>query len=140
MRTDRPSAGGEPAVGRHLYGALLVRSRRIQHFMPTTGGPVPQEPHKTSDRRHPGYNHRRPHQYLSQPQAPLDLDDPPLRVTKSGQAVHALPDAHVRLDANARHRQQYQRNSVIPPVRRKVGAECVRLTVVRPREVRFETD
>jgi hypothetical protein len=31
-------------------------------------------------------------------------------VTKSGQAVHALPNAHGRLDANARHRQHYQRN------------------------------
>ena len=35
--------------------------------------------HKTADGRHPGCNHRRPHQYLSHPRAPLDFDDPLLR-------------------------------------------------------------
>ena len=45
---------GEPAVGLYLHGAHLVRSRRIRHFMPTTGVPAPQDPHKTADRRHPG--------------------------------------------------------------------------------------
>ena len=36
-----------------------------------------------------GGDHRRPHQYLSQPHAPLNSDDPLLRVPKSGQRVHA---------------------------------------------------
>src|SRR6185295_16589582 len=80
---------GEPAVGLYLHGAHLVRSRRIRHFMPTTGVPAPQNPHKTADRRHPGGDHGRPHQYLSQPHAPLNSDDPLLRVPKSGQLVHA---------------------------------------------------
>ena len=94
---------GEPAVGLYLHGAHLVRSRRIRHFMPTTGVPAPQDPHKTADRRHSGGDHRRPHQYLSQPHAPLNSDDPLLRVPKSGQLVHAHRDAHDRLGENALH-------------------------------------
>jgi hypothetical protein len=98
----RPLSGvREPAVGLYLHGAHLVRSRRIRHFMPTTGVPAPQDPHKTADRRHPGGDHRRPHQYLSQPHAPLNSDDPLLRVPKSGQLVHAHGDAHDRLVENA---------------------------------------
>src|SRR6476661_150417 len=92
---------GEPAVGLYLHGAHLVRSRRIRHFMPTTGVPAPQDPHKTADRRHPGGDHRRPHQYLTQPRAPLNSDDLLLRVPKSGQLVHAYRDAHDRLGGNA---------------------------------------
>src|SRR6185369_17574949 len=92
---------GEPAVGLYVHGAHLVRSRRIRHFMPTTGVPSPQDPHKTADRRHPGGDHRRPHQYLSQPHAPLNSDDPLLRVPKSGQLVHAHRDAHDRWGENA---------------------------------------
>ena len=92
---------GEPAVGLYLHGAHLVRSRRIRHFMPTTGVPAPQDPHKTADRRHPGDDHRRPHQYLTQPRPPLNSDDLLLRVPKSGQLVHAYRDAHDRLGGNA---------------------------------------
>src|SRR6476619_2728284 len=92
---------GEPAVGLYVHGAHLVRSRRIRHFMPTTGVPSPQDPHKTADRRHPGGDHRRPHQDLSQPHAPLNSDDPLLRVPKSGQLVHAHRDAHDRWGENA---------------------------------------
>ena len=103
---------GEPAVGLYLHGAHLVRSRRIRHFMPTTGVPAPQDPHKTADRRHPGGDHRRPHQYLSQPHAPLNSDDPLLRVPKSGQLVHAHRDAHDRLGENALHGQQGRRRSL----------------------------
>jgi len=77
---------GEPAVGLYLHGAHLVRSRRIRHFMPTTGVPAPQDPHKTADRRHPGGDHRRPHQYLSQPHAPLNSDDPLLARAEVGSA------------------------------------------------------
>ena len=87
---------GEPAVGLDLHGAHLVRSRCIRHFMPTTGVPAPQEPHETADRRHSGGDHRRPHQYLSQPHAPLNSDHPLLGVPKSGQLVHAHGDAHDR--------------------------------------------
>jgi hypothetical protein len=68
--------------------------------MPTTGVPAPQDPHKTADRRHPGGDHRRPHQYLSQPHAPLNSDDPLLRVPKSGPLVHVHRDAHDRLGEN----------------------------------------
>ena len=103
---------GEPAVGLYLHGAHLVRSRRIRHFMPTTGVPAPQDPHKTADRRHPGGDHRRPHQYLSQPHAPLNSDDPLLRVPKSGQLIHAHRDAHDRLGENARHGEQCRRRSI----------------------------
>ena len=84
---------GEPAVGLYLQGAHLVRSRRIRHFMPTTGVPAPQDPDKTADRRHPGGDHRRPHQYLSQPHAPLNSDDPLLRVPKSGQLMTLIESA-----------------------------------------------
>jgi len=91
---------GEPAVGLYLHGAHLVRSRRIRHFMPTTGIPAPQDPQKTADRRHPGGDHRRPHQYLSQPHAPLNSDDLLLRVANSGQLVHTHRDAHDRLSEN----------------------------------------
>ena len=94
---------GEPAVGLYLHRAHLVRSRRIRHFMPTTGIPAPQDPHETADRRHPGGDHRRPHQYPRQPHAPLNSDDPLLRVPKSGQLVHAHRDAHDRLGENALH-------------------------------------
>ena len=31
---------GDPAVGLYLQGAHLVRSRRIRHFMPTTGATI----------------------------------------------------------------------------------------------------
>jgi len=103
---------GEPAVGLYLHGAHLVRSRRIRHFMPTTGVPAPQDPHKTADRRHPGGDHRRPHQYLSQPHAPLNSEDPLLRVPKSGQLVHAHRDAHDRLGENALHGEQCRRRSL----------------------------
>ena len=40
---------GEPDVGLYLHGAHLVRSRRIRHFMATTGVPAPQDPDKTAD-------------------------------------------------------------------------------------------
>jgi len=102
---------GEPAVGLYLHGAHLVRSRRIRHFMPTTGVPAPQDPDKTADRRHPGGDHRRPHQYLSQPHAPLNSDDPLPRVPKSGQLVHAHRDAHDRLGENALDGEQCRRRS-----------------------------
>jgi hypothetical protein len=92
-----PSDVGEPTVGLYLHGAHLVSSRRIRRFMPTTGVPAPQEPHKTDDRRHPGRDHRRPHQHSSQPHAPLNSDDPLLRMPKPGQLVHAHRDAHDRL-------------------------------------------
>jgi hypothetical protein len=59
--------------------------------------PAPQEPLKTDDRRHPGRDHRRPHQHSSQPHAPLNSDDPLLRMPKPGQLVHAHRDAHDRL-------------------------------------------
>ena len=81
---------GEPAVGLHLHGAHLVRSRRIRHFMPTTGGPAPQNPHETADRQHPGGDRLRPHRYMSQPPAPLNSDHPLPRVPKSGQLVHGI--------------------------------------------------
>jgi hypothetical protein len=58
--------------------------------MPTTGVPVPQGPHKSADREHPGGDSRRPHQYLSQPHASLNFDDSPLRMPKSSQLVHGL--------------------------------------------------
>ena len=103
---------GEPAVGLYLHGAHLVRSRRIRHFMPTTGVPALQDPHETTDRRHPGGDHRRPHQYLSQPHAPLNSDDPVLQVPKSGQLVHAHRDAHHRLGENALPGEQSRRRSV----------------------------
>jgi hypothetical protein len=100
---SRGSEAGELTVGLDVHVAVFVRSRRIRHFVPTTGGPAPQEPHQAADRRHPGGDHRRPHQYLSQPEAPLDLYDPPLRMPKSGQLVHAPRNAHDQLDENGRH-------------------------------------
>ena len=108
----RSQTWGEPAVGLYLHGAHLVRSRRIRLFMPTTGVPARQDPHKTADRRHPGGDHRRPQQYLSQPHAPLNSDDPLLRVPKSGQLVHAHRDAHDRLGENALHGEQCRRRSL----------------------------
>jgi hypothetical protein len=78
-----------------------VGSRRIRHFMPTTGVPASQDPHKTADRQHSSGDGRRPHQHLSQPHAPLNSDDPLLRVPKSGQLVHALEDAHDPLGETA---------------------------------------
>ena len=100
---SRGSGAGELTVGLDVHVAVFVRSRRIRHFVPTTGGPAPQEPHQAADRRHPGGDHRRPHQYLSQPEAPLDFYDPPLRMPKSGQLVHAPRNAHDQLDENGRH-------------------------------------
>jgi hypothetical protein len=64
--------------------------------MPTTGVPVPQDPHKTADREHPAGDSHRPHQHLSQPHASLNFDDPPLRVPKSSQLVHGLRNAQDR--------------------------------------------
>src|SRR4051794_9783441 len=72
---SRGSGAGELTVGLDVHVAVFVRSRRIRHFVPTTGGPAPQEPHQAADRRHPGGEYRRPHQYLSQPEAPLDFYD-----------------------------------------------------------------
>ena len=95
---SRFRGGGELTVGLDVHVAVFVRSRSIRHFVPTTGGPAPQEPHQDADRRHPGGDHRRPHQYLSQPEAALDFYNPPLRMPKSGQLFHALRNAHDQLD------------------------------------------
>src|SRR5690242_16673815 len=92
LRVGRPSHRGEAAVGCHAHGARLVRSRCVRHFVPTTGRPAPQNKDHSADRKDPDCNYGRPHQYLRQPHAPLDLDNPLLRATKSGQAIHALPD------------------------------------------------
>jgi hypothetical protein len=84
-----------------MHGPRLVRTRHIRHFMPTTGVPVPQDPHKSADRKYPGGDSRRPHQYLSQPDASLNSDDPPLRMPKSSQLVHGLLNAQDRSGENA---------------------------------------
>ncbi|MDQ1730880.1 MAG: hypothetical protein QOK10_1039 [Pseudonocardiales bacterium] len=90
----RGSGAGELSVRLDMQLAVFVRSRHIRHFVPPTGGPAPQEPHQAGDRRHPRADYRRPHQYLSQQEAPLDFCDPPLRMPKSAQLVHALRNAH----------------------------------------------
>jgi hypothetical protein len=87
----------------HVHGARLVRTRRIRHFMSTTGGPVPQEPQKAADEQPRGGDQRRPHQYLSNPHAPLHLDDPLLCVPKPGHLVHEFPNARGRVGENALH-------------------------------------
>jgi hypothetical protein len=90
----------QPAVGLDVHSSRLVCSRQVRHLVPTTGAPVPQEPYEPADRQHSRCDHRRPHQCLSQPYAPLNFDYPLLRVLKAGQLVHGLRDAPDRLGEN----------------------------------------
>jgi hypothetical protein len=73
-----------------------MRSRRIRHFVSTTGVAAPENPHEAADRQQPGGDNCRPHQDLSQPHAPLNFDDPLLRVPKSSQLVHGFRNAQDR--------------------------------------------
>jgi hypothetical protein len=100
---SRGSGAGELPVGLDMHVAAFMRSRHIRHFVAPTGGPAPQEPHQAADRRHPDGNYCRPHQYPGQPKAPLYFYDPPLRMPKSAQLVHALRNAHDQFYETGRH-------------------------------------
>ena len=97
-----------------MHGPGLVCSRRIGHFMPTTGVPTPQDPYDATDRERSGGDQRWPRQYLNYPHATLSFDDSLLRVPKSGQLVHVLRDAHDQCGENAGRTAVRKRRGMTP--------------------------
>ena len=76
-----------------VHGADLMGARQVRHLMTITWRASAEEPHQHTHRRRASRDHRRPRQSLSEPDAPLHLDDPLFCMPKPGQLVHACRDA-----------------------------------------------
>ncbi|AEV71545.1 hypothetical protein MycrhN_0915 [Mycolicibacterium rhodesiae NBB3] len=100
LRVTGDSCVRELTVRFDAHGAVLMGARQVRHRMTITCRSSSEEPHQRGHRRRPGRNHRRPREGLSEPDAPLDLDDPLFCMPKPGHFVHACRDAHDRPGEN----------------------------------------
>lgn len=71
-----------------------MRARCIRHLVPTSARPALKEPHHRTRRQDCADDDGWPHQYLRQPNPPLNFDDALLGVPNSGQLAHASTNAH----------------------------------------------
>ena len=94
LSVARRRSVSELTVWFDVHGAVLMGARQVGHLMAITCRVSSEEPHQYAHRRRPGCDHRRPCQGLSEPDAPLDLDDLFFCTPEAGQLVHARRSAH----------------------------------------------